>query len=54
MCFDKMCFIAAKRGLNGKFFDLARRHTNRLIADCIAVAILGMLFNTLSGSDSSS
>ena len=31
-----------------------RRHTKRLIADCIAVAILGMLFNTLSGSDSSS
>ena len=45
-------------------FDLAKRVSKAgqppadtprgLIAGCIAVAILGMLFNTLSGSDSSS
>ena len=60
MCFDKMYFIAAKLGLNGKFFWFSKAgqppaDTPRgLIAGCIAVAILGMLFNTLSGSDSSS
>ena len=60
MCFDKMYFIAAKLGLNGKFFWFSKAGQppadtpSGLIAGCIAVAILGMLFNTLSGSDSSS
>ena len=60
MCFDKMYFIAAKLGLNGKFFWFSKAGQppadtpSGLIAGCIAVAILGMLFNTPGGSDSSS
>ena len=47
-------FYRSKARFKWQIGSATRRHTNRLIADYIAVTILGMLFNTLNGSDSSS